>query len=283
MERGATRLVEGLAFGEGPRWRDGRLWFSDMHAECVKTVDLGGRVEQVVKVPGRPSGLGFLPDGRLLVVSMLDRRLLRLDPGGLAQVADLSALASYHCNDLVVDARGRAYVGHFGGDHGANLPPPPLADLILVEPDGRARYAARELAFPNGAVITPDGATLIVAESFARRLSAFDIAPDGSLSKRRVWAPLPEGVYPDGICLDAEGAVWVAGTVARAALRVRQGGAVVDRVGVSALAIACMLGGPDGRTLFVCSADSTEPDACRASRSARIEIARVDVPHAGLP
>jgi len=283
MDRKASLLVGGLAFAEGPRWREGRLWFSDMHEECVKTVDLDGRVDVIAKVPGRPSGLGWLPDGRLLVVSMTDRRLLRLDPDGLVQLADLSRFASYHCNDLVVDAQGRSYVGHFGGDHGPDMPPPPLADLILVGPGGDVRTVARELAFPNGAVITPDGSTLIVAESFARRLTSFDIRPDGALVGRRVWAELPEGVYPDGICLDAEGAIWVAGTIARAALRVRPGGEVTDRVSVSALAIACMLGGADGKTLFVCAAESTDPDECRANKTARIEIARVDVPHAGLP
>jgi sugar lactone lactonase YvrE len=283
MSRNASPLVEGLVFGEGPRWRDGRLWFSDMHDLQVKTVDLQGRVQSIVRVPGRPSGLGWLPDGRLLIVSMRDRKLLRLDPGGLVEAADLAGLASHDCNDMVVDARGRAYVGHFGGEHGPSLPPPPPADLILVPPGGEPRAVARDLAFPNGAVLSADGSTLIVAESFARRLTAFRIRPDGGLEQRRVWAELPEGAYPDGICLDAEGAVWVAATMQRAALRVREGGEVVDRVGVSGLAIACMLGGPDGRTLFVCSAESTDPAECVAKRSARIEIARVDAPHAGLP
>lgn len=283
MKKAASLLIDGLVFAEGPRWYDGKLWFSDMHDDRVKTVDLQGRAETIVEVPGQPSGLGWRPDGRLLIVSMVDRRLLRLDPDGLVEVADLKRAASYHCNDMVVDAHGRAYIGHFGSDHGPNMPPPASADLIMVLPSGEVHTVASDLAFPNGAVITPDGSTLIVAESFARCLTAFDIGPDGALEGRRVWAELSEGVYPDGICLDAEGAIWIAGTIERAAFRVREGGAVIDRVDVSALAIACMLGGPDGRILFICTAESTDRDECRAKRTGRIEIATVDAPHAGLP
>ena len=274
-------LLDALTFAEGPRWRDGKLWFSEMHRERVMTVDLAGRSEVVAEVPGRPSGLGWDPEGRLLMVSMTDRRLLRLDAGGLTEVADLSPLASFHCNDMVVDARGRAYVGHFGSDY--EHEPPKPAELICVEPDGAARVVARDLRFPNGLVLTPDGRTLIAAESFAGCLTAFDVAEDGSLGQRRLWAQLPAGAYPDGICLDAEGAIWAAATVARAVLRMREGGEVVDRVPTPGLAIACMLGGPDGKTLFLCSAESSVRDECRAKATARIEIARAEVPHAGLP
>jgi len=281
MTKTTDVLLDGLAFAEGPRWRDGKLWFSDMHDQCVKTVDLDGRSEVVVRVEQDPSGLGWLPDGRLLVVSMRDRRLLRLDPHGLAQVADLSKIAPFHCNDMVTDARGRSYVGNFGFDF-ATGEKPRTTVLALVMPDGRATVVADELAFPNGSVITPDGRTLIVGESFAARLTAFDIAEDGSLSNRRVWAQL-EKAMPDGICLDAEGAIWVASPMSNEVLRVREGGEVTERIRVAAQAIACMLGGPGRTTLFVCTSESLQAEDCRAKRSAKIEVVEVSVPGAGLP
>jgi sugar lactone lactonase YvrE len=274
-------LLDGLIFPEGPRWRDGKLWFSDMHAHRVMTVDLAGRSEVVVEVPGRPSGLGWTPDGELLVVSMTDRRLLRLEARALVEVADLASLATFHCNDMVVDEQGRAYVGNFGFDldgQGEFV----KATLIAVEPDGRARIAADELAFPNGSVITPDGRTLIVGESFAARLTAFDIGPDGSLGGRREWAKLA-GAVPDGICLDAEGAVWVASPVSNEVLRVREGGEVVERIATSQSAIACMLGGPGRRTLFILTALGTDPAKLKAAPSGRIEKVEVSVAGAGLP
>jgi sugar lactone lactonase YvrE len=281
MPRTTDVLLDGLAFPEGPRWRGDRLWFSDMHDQCVKTVDLDGRCEEVVRVESDPSGLGWLPDGRLLVVSMRDRRLLCLEDGGLRELADLSGIATGHCNDMVTDAQGRSYVGNFGFDFEGGGEPR-TADLALVLPDGEVRVAARDLSFPNGTVIAPDGRTLIVGESFAQRLSAFDVADDGSLSNRRVWAQL-EGATADGICLDAEGAIWVASPVGNQLLRVREGGEVAERIAVSTQAIACMLGGPKRTTLFVCTSESLRPEPCRAKRSARIEMVEVDVPGAGLP
>jgi len=281
MPRRLTPLAEGFAFLESPRWHDGKLWVSDMHDDRVLTVDLAGRRETVVEVPGRPSGLGWLPDGRLLIVSMTDRRLLRLDATGLSVVADLSNVATFHCNDMVVDAGGRAYVGNFGYDFEAGMPSRPAA-LALVLPDGTVRVAAEQLAFPNGAVLTPDGQTLIVGESFGARLTAFDVAPDGTLRHRRIWAAL-DGAVPDGICLDAEGAIWVASPLSKEVLRVRDGGEVVERIATATQAIACMLGGADRRTLFVLTAQSFHRDECRAQRNARIEVAAVDVPGAGLP
>ncbi len=274
-------LVDGLRFPEGPRWHDGRFWFSDMHSGQVIAVDLDGRCEVVVEVEGEPSGLGWLPDGRLLVVSMQDRRLLRLDPAGLTEVADLSALAGYHCNDMVVDAEGRAYVGNFGFNlHAGDSPS--AANLILVYPDGRSAIAAADLRFPNGAVITPDGRTLIVGESFGGCLTAFDVAEDGTLSGRREWAKL-EGAVPDGICLDAEGAIWVASPVAKGGLlRVREGGEVTDRIAVEHEAFACMLGGSERRTLFICTAPDSHPEKT-GDRRGRIETIEVDVAGAGLP
>jgi len=281
MTKTTDVLLEGLAFAEGPRWRDGRLWFSDMHDHRVKTVDIDGRCEEVVVVENDPSGLGWLPDGRLLVVSMRDRRLLRLDEDGLVPVADLSDVAPYHCNDMVTDAQGRSYVGNFGFDFQAGEAPRTTA-IALVTPDGRVRVAADDLAFPNGTVISPDGRTLVVGESFAARLTAFDVAEDGSLSGRRVWAQLEKAV-PDGICLDAEGCIWVASPVGGQVLRVREGGQVTQRISVSSQAIACMLGGAKRTTLFVCTAESLEAEECRAKRSGRIEVADVEVPGAGWP
>jgi sugar lactone lactonase YvrE len=274
-------LVDGLRFPEGPRWHDDRFWFSDMHAGRVMAVDMDGRSESIVDVEGEPSGLGWLPDGRLLVVSMQDRRLLRLDPDGLSEVADLSSLASFHCNDMVVDREGRAYVGNFGFDlHAGDSPT--ATNLILVHPDGRTEIAAKDMRFPNGAVITPDGRTLIVGETFGGCLTAFEIADDGTLHDRRLWAQL-DGAVPDGICLDEEGAIWVASPVAQGGvLRIREGGEVTDRVAVENEAFACMLGGPDGRTLFICTAPDSDPDKT-GGRGGRIEIVEVDVPRAGLP
>lgn len=273
-------LLEGLRFPEGPRWHDGRLWFSDMHDQRVLAVGLDGRCESIVEVPNDPSGLGWLPDGRLLVVSMRDRRLLRLEESGLVEAADLSAQAAFHCNDMVVDARGRAYVGNFGFDLYGGVKPVP-ADLALVHPDGRVEVAAERLRFPNGSVITPDGTTLIVGESFGACLTAFEVAEDGRLHGRREWARLERAV-PDGICLDAEGAIWVASPISAGVLRVREGGEVTHRIDVERQAFACMLGGPERRTLFLCTSNSGDPAETHV-RHGRIECVGVDVPGAGLP
>ncbi|TDJ16061.1 MAG: SMP-30/gluconolactonase/LRE family protein [Deltaproteobacteria bacterium] len=280
MSASPKMLLDGLRFPEGPRWHEGRLWFSDMHDQKVLAVDLDGQAETVARVEADPSGLGWLPDGRLLVVSMKDRRLLRLDPSGLTEAADLSEIAGFHCNDMVVDAQGRAYVGNFGFDlhSGGDLV---AASLALVHPDGRVEQAAQDLLFPNGSVITPEGRTLIIGESFGARLTAFDIADDGSLSNRRIWAQLEKAV-PDGICLDAEGGIWVASPISHGVLRVLEGGEVTQRIPVEQQAFACMLGGSDRRTLFICTAADSDP-AKTASRSGRIEIVDVAVPGAGLP
>lgn len=268
-------LVDGIVFGEGPRWRNGRLWFSDMHGEAVHTVDLDGQVDTVVRLEDRrPSGLGFLPDGSLLVVSMLEPEVLRWDGGRLRLHADLRALVRDGCNDMVVDARGNAYVGTF----------PPASDpdgaLVLVRPDGTAAIAAEGFRFPNGCVVTPDGQTLIVAESIGRRFTAFTVAPDGSLTERRTFAECaPFG--PDGLCLDAEGAIWAAMTLAREFQRIAPGGEVLDRIAIDdRLAIAPALGGPDGRTLFLCTAREHDPAALAGTRDATIHAVEVDVPAA---
>lgn len=275
MTKQTTILAEGLGFPEDPRWRGDRLWFSDMNRGVVMTVDETGVLNTVLHVPGSPSGLGWLPDGRLLVVSMIDRKLLRLDSDGLVEVADLFDLASYHLNDMVVDDRGRAYIGNFGFDLTKREPFSP-AEIIMVEPDGSARVAARDMAFPNGTVITPDGRTLIVAESFGRRLTAFTRKEDGSLVDRRLWADIAPAT-PDGICLDRDGAVWVASPETADVLRVLPGGTIADRVAVSTRPYACMLGGVDRRMLFVCTSGGWSlTDGC-------IEVIEVEVPGAGLP
>ncbi|MEM7018803.1 MAG: SMP-30/gluconolactonase/LRE family protein [Pseudomonadota bacterium] len=275
-------LLDGLCFGEGPRWRDNKLWFSDMHAHQVVTVDMAGNTEVITEVPNQPSGLGWLPDGRLLIVSMADRRLLRLENDGqLVEAADLSTLSPFHCNDMVVDAQGRAYVGNFGFDlhNGAK---PAKTNMLMVTPEGGVSVAAEDLSFPNGTVITPDGKTLIVGESFGGCLTAFDIGNDGMLSNRRLWAQL-EGAVPDGIALDADNGIWVASPSSAEALRVKEGGKVTDRVPVETQAFACMLGGPERRTLFILTAKDSHPDKAAESKSGRVEIIEVEHPGAGLP
>ena len=280
MNLETTVLIDGLIFPEGPRWHDNKLWFSDMGGRMVMTVDLQCTVEKIAHVPGQPSGLGWLPDGRLLIVSMGDRKLLRLDPEGITEVADIFHLASCHCNDMVVDSQGRAYIGNFGFELSMGAPFKE-AEIILVTPDGDARIVAENMAFPNGTVITPDGKSLIVGETFGSRLTAFDIEPDGSLTNRRIWAEMKRGV-PDGICLDAEGAIWVASPRSAEVQRIKQGGEVTHCVPVETQAFACMLGGPDRKTLFVCTADNTPRDPMEGP-SGRIEMVQVDVPGAGLP
>jgi len=274
-------LLDGLTFPEGPRWRDGKLWFSDFYTFRVLCVGLDGRAEIVVEVPQRPSGLGWTPDGTLLIVSMLDRRLMKLDRGSLRVAADLSALATGPCNDMVVDSAGRAYVGNFGFDRHAGEPERTTC-IIRVDPDGTVTRAADDLFFPNGTVITADGRRLVVGETLAKRLTAFDIAAGGALANRRVFARF-EDCYPDGICLDSDGAIWVADARGNRAVRVFEGGRIGRTVSTGAQgAYACMLGGEDRRTLFVCTSSGSGP-AMATKRDGRIEFVRVDVPGAGLP
>jgi sugar lactone lactonase YvrE len=274
-------LLDGLMFTEGPRWRDGKLYFSDMHAHKVMSVDLEGKAQTVVEVPTWPSGLGWLPDGRMLIVSMTDRKLLRLDPDGLNTHADLDTLASFYCNDMVVDGTGRAYIGNFGYDLLSGEPQKP-AELIMVNPDGSARIAADGFDFPNGTVISPDGKTLVVGESMGHRLTAFTIQGDGSLTNRRPFADLGEAV-PDGIALDAEGAIWVASPMSKEMLRVHDGGKVAERLKFDTMPIACALGGPGRRTLFMLTSDSIDPDECRAKKTSKIWTKEVAVAGAGWP
>jgi len=279
-------LLDGLVFPECPRWHQGALWFSDMGGHEVLKVDTKGRSEVIASVQ-RPAGLGFLPDGRLLMVSEADPFLRRLDRDGLSTVADLSSLGSVVLNDMVVDREGRAYIGDDAFDMAAGTPPRP-GRLILAAPNGDPRVVAEGLSFPNGMVITPDGKTLIAAETIGRRLTAFDVAADGSLAGRRLFADLgvigTTGILPDGICLDGEGAVWVASLAAGEFVRVREGGAIAQRVPVPGKwAVACTLGEEDRRTLFLCTARTTPAELAQGKSAGWIETIRVDVPGAGLP
>lgn len=271
-------LAKDLVFAEGPRWRGERLWFSDMHGEAVRTVDLTGRMETVIELPGRePSGLGFLPDGTMLVVSMLEPQILRVDGQNVTVHADLSQLVGNRCNDMVVDGRGNAYVGTF----------PPVSDprgvLVLVEANGSARIAAEDVAFPNGTVVADEGRSLIVAESLGRRFSEFDIAPDGSLSGRRVFAECaPYG--PDGICMDTDGALWAAMPLAHEFQRIARGGEILERIPMGdRLAIACTLGGPELRTLFLLTSMQLPGESIKGTHDATIHVVEVDVPGTGSP
>ena len=271
-------LLKGLIFPESPRWHDDKLWFSDFEKKAVMTVDLEGNTETIIELQNSPSGLGWDTKGRLLIVSMQDKRLLRHDPEGLTEVANISNLARFNCNDMVVDKVGRAYIGNFGFDMWKEEPFHP-AEIILVSPDGNAKVAADELAFPNGMVITPDGQTLIVGETFAARLTAFDIKDDGMLKNRRTWANL-KSVAPDGICLDGEDGIWVAAPGRGRVVRVLEGGKTTHKVKVTTQAYACMLGGKDNKTLFV----ATSKDNRIGYRGdGKIEMLKVEVPHAGLP
>lgn len=276
-------VAEGLSFPEGPRWRDGALFFSDFYRHSVFRLPPGGDLEAVVEIADRPSGLGWLPDGRMLIVAMTDRRLLRREAdGALVEHANLFDLAGFHCNDMVVDTAGRAYVGNFGYDTHAPGAEPKLADLIRVDPDGTAAIAAEGLSFPNGTVITPDGGTLIVGETRANRLTAFDVAADGALSNRRVWADLG-GNFPDGVCLDAAGAIWVADPRNHETIRVLEGGEVTERLSTGRFgSYACALGGDDRKTLYICTCTGSG-DHAAARRDGRIEAIRVAVPGAGQP
>ncbi len=276
-----TTLVDGLCFAEAPRWHEGRLWFSDFFHRKVFSVDAQGDLRTEFEVPESPSGLGWRPDGQLLVVSMHDRRLMRWDGVQLLEVANLASHVAGNCNDLLVDPEGRAYVGNFGFDLYAGEAPRPTR-LMRVDTDGSVHVAAEELTFPNGMALTPDGRLLVVAETHAQRISAFDVAADGSLSNHRLWANLP-GVFPDGLCLDAENAIWVADARGRRVLRVADGGEVLQTVHSGEMhSYACMLGGTDGRTLHVCTAPGIGPGH-GAKRLGRIETVRVDVAHAGRP
>jgi sugar lactone lactonase YvrE len=275
-------LTTGLALGESPRWHEDRLWFVDMGTHRVGAVGPDGAYELVADVPGMPMGIGWLPDGRMLIVSSQDGQLLQRDEDGkLTGYADLSTLDSHPWSDMAVDGRGNAYVGCIGFDFPDGPPSPGI--LALVTRDGVVRRVAEDLMFPNGIAVTADNSTLIVAESYAHRLTAFDIAPDGTLGNRRVWAELP-GDFPDGICLDAEGAVWYASVPGRHCVRVREGGEVLRTIELDGGCFACVLGGEGRRTLFVMIADWGGPQSMTGEqRTGRAVAIEVEVPGVGWP
>jgi sugar lactone lactonase YvrE len=269
-----TTLMTGIAMGECPRWHEDRLWFSDWGAQRLMTVDPDGNSAVVANVPSMPSCVGWLPDGRTLVLSSAEQRLACLVDGDLVTHADLSGLPAKPWNEVVVDPRGNAFVNNIG----FNFPGGEFAPgfVAVVPPDGAARVVADDFAFPNGMAVTPDGSTLIVAESYSARLTAFDIEPDGGLANRRVWADLGVGAAPDGICLDAEGALWYASVPGRHCVRVREGGEVLATVDADLACFACALGGPDGRTLFIIAAEW--PLAMDGRRTGEVQTISVEVP-----
>jgi sugar lactone lactonase YvrE len=275
-------LMTGIVFGESPRWHDDRLWFSDWGAQEIIAVDLEGNSEVIVRMPSFPFCIDFLPDGRLLIVSASERLLLRREPdGSLVTHTDLSSLSEHPWNDIVVDGRGNAYVGNIGFDFPAGEFAP--GTLALVSPNGSARQVADGVAFPNGIVVMPDNSTLIVAESYANSLTAFDIAADGSLSNQRVWADLDNGV-PDGICLDTEGAIWYGDVPNKRCVRVREGGEVLQTIELDRGCFACMLGGVDRRTLFLVAREWGGMErTAEGERTGQVLSAPAPAPGAGWP
>ncbi len=278
-------IGSGLRFTESPRWHDGRLWFLDIHDSAIKAVDLDGRLETIVALPFKPNGFGFRPDGTLLVGDALNLRLMQWDGAALHLVADLSGTAVFCLSDGVVDPQGRMYVGDIGYNFWDSQAQPVESCIIArIDPDGSVARVADGLAFPNGMVITPDGRTLIVAETNGHRLTAFDIAADGSLANRRVFAQFGQDVQPDGIALDAEGAVWLANPAGQpGVLRVREGGEIVEQITLDVHAYAVMLGGPDRRHLFISASASHDPADIAQNLSAVLYVSEVTVPGAGTP
>lgn len=287
----STTLIDGLYFGESPRWQNGRLWYSDFYDKAVRSVDMQGNVRLELQLDEQPSGLGWLPDGRLLVVCMESLVLKRLEKNGLVLHADLSQYSKHLCNDMVVDKQGNAYVGNFGfnldeemrargiesvmADH-------PKANIVKVTPQGDVSIATGGMSFPNGSVITSDSKTLIVAETLGLCLTAFDIVENGALDNRREWAATGARV-PDGICMNADGHIWIANAVNKECVLFAQGGEVLEVVNTSQNCYACMLGGDDGKTLFMLTAQSSQAKIVSVNRTGKIEAAAVASPGAGCP
>ena len=293
MARAVRTLAQGIYFGEAPRWHGNRLWFSDFHAHAVQSINADGSDRRSeLELDDQPSGLGWMPDSSLLVVKMKAREVWRRWPDGrFERHADLRAVSTHLCNDMVVDAQGCAWVGNFGFDLDAAMrergAPAVIADhptttLVRVAPDGAFSVAAKGMSFPNGSVVTPDGRTLIVGESLAGRLTAFSIQPDGSLTHRRVWAETWPYI-PNGICLDAEGAIWIANPVGPQCVRIAQGGEVLEVIDTGMPCFACMLGGGDGRTLFMLVAPGSDHEERAREPLGKLLACEVDAPCAGLP
>jgi sugar lactone lactonase YvrE len=275
-------LLSGLVFPESPRWHDHRLWLADWGAQEVVAVDLQGESDVIVSVPSFPFSMDWLPDGRLLIVSASAGQLLRRERDeSMVTHGDLAGLADRPWNEIVVDGRGNAYVNNIGFD----FPDGEFVTGIIavVTPDGTARHVADGVAFPNGMVVTPDNATLILAESYGSRLTAFDITPDGSLANRRVWADL-DGGAPDGICFDAEGAIWYGDVPNTRCVRVREGGEVLQTIELDRGCFACMLGGEDEQTLFLVANEWGGPEGmANGGTMGQVLTTRAPAPGAGWP
>ena len=297
-------LVDNVYFSEGPRWHKNKFWFSDFYQRAVFSLDDSGTLEKIVDIPNQPSGLGWLPNGDMLIVSMHDQKVMRFSNGLLTVHSDLSHLTKYTCNDMVVDNEGHAYIGNFGTTkHNVDVVP---TCLIHVTPEGIASIVANNLEFPNGTVITPDGKKLIVGETYAGRLTSFDINPDKTLSNRKVWAQMmPTWIFiitkirrflkqvakesgyavrvPDGICLDEKMGIWVASPTTFEVFRIEKGGNVSDIISTPQRAYACMLGGSDGKTLHISTANDSTPDVAKSKPMGKIYTARVNYARAGNP
>jgi sugar lactone lactonase YvrE len=283
MHNSLQVLTTDIGFGEAPRWRNGLLWFSDIKAHAVKTISPQGELNTVLKLDCEPSGLGWLPDGSLLIVSMLDHRLLRYDGKDVHTHADLSAYCGGKLNDLVVDVHGHAFASNMGFDYHQG-DTPCTTDLLRVDSDGSISIAASDIWCPNGMAITADGQTLLVGQSASTEVLAFDLAADGSLANRRVYVQLPQGCMTDGMCIDKDGAVWIASPISNEFMRLTANGDITDRVSTgSRHAIACMLGGADRRTLFCMTAAGLDLSVSMEVLSGQIETLTVAIPGAGWP
>jgi sugar lactone lactonase YvrE len=269
--------IPGLKFPEGPRWRDGSWWVSDQLGGTVHRLHPDGSFECVFEIDA-PSGLGFLPDGALLVACMNEPRLVRVDPAGSEEVVDLRGFTR-HLNDMVVTRDGRAYVDAYD-DHFDQQ----SHHVLMVTPERDVPVVADDVAYPNGIATTTDGTTLLLSETFAGRITAFHVEPGGTLARRRPWAELPEGAHPDGLCLDARGDAWVASYLAGEFLHVREGGQILDHVALDGRwAMSCCLGGDDGRDLLLCSAETTQDDYFAGRSVGHLDLVRVDVPGVQCP
>lgn len=299
------KVADGFHFLEGPRWHENKLWFSDMHGYKVHNLDAAGNLSTLAEIPEQPSGLGWLPDGSLIIVSMLDRKLMKLKDGVLSIHADMSHLTPYQCNDMVIAKNGTAYVGNFGTDSVESKIHKTC--LISVSLEGEAKICADGLLFPNGTVISPDGKELIVGETFGGNLTSFQINESGELSHRNIWArvmplhfkiitsivrflniPLKESnntpfPVPDGICLDSDDGIWVASPTTAEVIRYKKEGKITDRISTPQPAYACMLGGKDEKELYILTAESSNPQFCKENKTGEIYKVKVDYERAGEP
>ncbi len=275
----------GMKFTESPRWREGQWWFLDIHGQAIRTIDLQGKLGTVLELPFKPNGFGFRQDGSIMVGDALGRKIYRWDGTALTLLVDISASTVFCLSDGIVDSQDRMYIGDIGYNFfDPSNQPVHTCVITCIEPDGSTRIVARDLSFPNGMVITPDGKTLIVAETVAHRLTAYDVLPNGDLANRRIYAELGEGVQPDGIALDAQGGVWIANPEGKhAVLRVLQGGEIAEAIALDTDGYAVMLGGPERRHLLICASKTHNPAEIAQSPSVTLRVLEVAVAGAGTP